>query len=337
MATKARSPKQQPRSEPKLSEERCPCTDLASVSERSALAAGRYLGRGDPRGADTAACEAMVRAIDALPVSGTVVIGRSEQGHPLAPGATMGGGGMELELACDPVEGAAVVGRGGVGALSILAACEPGGITRVPRMYMKKMAVGPVAKGRIDLRQGVTENLQAIAEAFGRQVGDITAVVLDRPRHDDLIAEIREAGARIKVIADGDITATIDAAIRGTNDHLAVGIGGSFEGIISAAALHCLGGEIQGQLWPMSRTEIRQAGEYGIDDINQIFGIDDLVRGHQMVVGTGISNGDLLRGVRYFAEGARTQSIVLCSRCNRVRFIDSIHLFSKTRHVYFRL
>src|SRR6478752_5662691 len=314
MATKARSPKQQPRPEPKLSEERCPCTDLASVSERSALAAGRYLGRGDPRGADTAACEAMVRAIDALPVSGTVVIGRSEQGHPLAPGATMGGGGMELELACDPVEGAAVVGRGGVGALSILAACEPGGITRVPRMYMKKMAVGPVAKGRIDLRQGVTENLQAIAEAFGRQVGDITAVVLDRPRHDDLIAEIR-----------------------GTNDHLAVGIGGSFEGIISAAALHCLGGEIQGQLWPMSRTEIRQAGEYGIDDINQIFGIDDLVRGHQMVVGTGISNGDLLRGVRYFAEGARTQSIVLCSRCNRVRFIDSIHLFSKTRHEEIRL
>lgn len=337
MATKARSPKQQPRPEAKLSEERCPCTDLASVSERSALAAGRYLGRGDPRGADTAACEAMVRAIDALPVSGTVVIGRSEQGHPLAPGATMGGGGMELELACDPVEGAAVVGRGGVGALSILAACEPGGITRVPRMYMKKMAVGPVAKGRIDLRQGVTENLQAIAEAFGRQVGDITAVVLDRPRHDDLIAEIREAGARIKVIADGDITATIDAAIRGTNDHLAVGIGGSFEGIISAAALHCLGGEIQGQLWPMSRTEIRQAGEYGIDDINQIFGIDDLVRGHQMVVGTGISNGDLLRGVRYFAEGARTQSIVLCSRCNRVRFIDSIHLFSKTRHEEIRL
>ncbi len=337
MATKASSPKQQPRPEPKLSEERCPCTDLASVSERSALAAGRYLGRGDPRGADTAASEAMVHAIDALPVSGTVLIGRSEQGHPLAPGATMGGGGMELELACDPVEGAAVVGRGGVGALSILAACEPGGITRVPRMYMKKMAVGPVAKGRIDLRQGVTENLQAIAEAFGRQVGDITAVVLDRPRHDDLIAEIREAGARIKVIADGDITATIDAAIRGTNDHLAVGIGGSFEGIISAAALHCLGGEIQGQLWPMSRTEIRQAGEYGIDDINQIFGIDDLVRGHQMVVGTGISNGDLLRGVRYFAEGARTQSIVLCSRCNRVRFIDSIHLFSKTRHEEIRL
>jgi fructose-1,6-bisphosphatase II len=318
-------------------DERCPCTDLASVSERCALAAGRYLGRGDPRAADEAASEAMVKAIDALPISATVVIGRSEQGHALAPGATMGGGGAPLELACDPVEGAAVVSRGGVGALSILAACEPGGMTRVPRMYMKKMAVGPVAKGRIDLRESVTDNLRWIADAFGRKVGDITAVVLDRPRHEDLIAEIREAGARIKVIADGDITATIDAAIRGTNDHLAVGIGGAFEGIISAAALSCLGGEIQGQLWPMSRTEIRQANDHGIKDIEQIFGIDDLVRGHQMVVGTGISNGDLLRGVRYFAEGARTQSIVLCSRCNRVRFIDSIHLFSRDRHEEIRL
>jgi fructose-1,6-bisphosphatase II len=336
MATEQTSPQPAVTSEG-LTDERCPCTDLASVSERCALAAGRYLGRGDPRGADEAASEALVKAIDALPVTGTVVIGRSEEGHALAPGATMGGGGWPLELACDPVEGAAVVARGGVGALSILAACEPGGITRVPRMYMKKMAVGPVAKGHVDLRKSVTENLQAIAEAFGRKVGDITAVVLDRPRHEDLIAEIREAGARIKVIADGDITATIDAAIRGTNDHLAVGIGGSFEGIISAAALYCLGGEIQGQLWPTSRTEIRQATEHGIEDINQIFGIDDLVRGHQMVVGTGISNGDLLRGVRYFAEGARTQSIVLCSRCNRVRFIDSIHLFSRDRHEEIRL
>jgi fructose-1,6-bisphosphatase II len=335
MATEAR-----PSPEVKLSDlppERCPCTELASISERSALAAGRYLGRGDPRAADESATEAMVAALSALPVSGTVVIGRSEEGHPLSPGSTVGGGGVEMELACDPVEGAAVVARGGVGALSILAACEPGGITRVPRMYMKKMAVGPVAKGHVDLRKSVTDNLHGIAEAFGRRVGDITAVVLDRPRHEDLIAEIREAGARIKVIADGDITATIDAAIRGTNDHLAVGIGGAFEGIISAAALHCLGGEIQGQLWPMSRNEIRQAAEHGIDDINQIFGIDDLVRGHQMVVGTGISNGDLLRGVRYFAEGARTQSIVLCSRCNRVRFIDSIHLFSRDRHEEIRL
>ena len=317
---------------------RCPCTELASVTERCALAAGRWLGRGDGRGADEAASEAMVTALDALDIDGRIIIGRSEDGHPLNPGATYGSGGRTLDLACDPVEGAAVVARGQAGALAILAACDPGGMTRVPRMYMKKMAVGPVAKGQIDLRNSVTQNLHAVADAFGRQVGDITAIVLERPRHDDLIAEIREAGARIKVIADGDIMATINAAVRGTNDHLAVGIGGSFEGLISAAALHCLGGEIQGELWPLSRGEIREAHEeYGIKDIHQIFGIDDLVQGHQMVVGTGISNSDLLRGVRYFADGARTQSIVLCSRCNRVRFVDSIHLFSSARHEEIRL
>jgi fructose-1,6-bisphosphatase II len=201
-------------------------------------------------------------------------------------------------------------------------------------MYMKKMAVGPVAKGRIDLRRPVGENLEAIADAFGRRVGDVTAIVLERPRHHDLVAEIRDAGARIKLIDDGDITASISAAIRGTNDHLAIGIGGAMEGVIAAAALRCLGGEVQGQLWPLSRTEIADAGEHGIE---RIFGIDDLVDGHHVVVATGISGGDLLRGVHYFAEGARTHSLVLCTRCNRVRFIDSIHLFSRDRHEAIRL
>jgi fructose-1,6-bisphosphatase II len=204
-------------------------------------------------------------------------------------------------------------------------------------MYMRKMAVGPVAKGRIDLRRPVGENLVAIADAFGRRVGDITAIVLQRARHEDLIAEIREAGARIKLIDDGDITAAISSAIRGTNDHLAVGIGGAMEGVIAAAALRCLGGEVQGQLWPLSRTEIVAAAEHGVTDIERIFGIDDLVRGDHTVTATGISGGDLLRGVRYFAEGARTHSLVLCTRCNRVRFIDSIHLFSRDRHEAIRL
>jgi fructose-1,6-bisphosphatase II len=315
----------------------CPCTDLVAVTERSALAAGRFLGRGDGREADEAASEAMAAGLAMLPISGRVVIGRPEDDHRLHAGVELGGGGRRLDLAVDPIEGPAVVARGGVGALSIIAAGDPDSMTRVPRMYMKKMAVGPVAKGRVDLHRSVRENLEAIADAFGRRVGDITAIVLDRPRHEDLIAEIRDAGARIKVIADGDITATIDAAIRGTNDHLAIGIGGAFQGIISAAALQCLGGEIQGQLWPLSRTEIRQAQDAGIEDIEQIFGIDDLVKSDMMVVGTGISNGDLLRGVRYFAEGARTHSILLCSRCNRVRFIDSIHLFSRDRHEEIRL
>ena len=315
----------------------CPCIELVSVTERSALAAGRYMGRGDGHLADEAASEAMAAGLDLLPITGRVVIGRAEDGHRLRAGVEVGAGGRPLDLALDPIEGPGVVARGGVGALSVIAAGDPDTMTRVPRMYMKKMAVGPTARGRIDLRRSVSENLESVAHAFGRRVGDITAIVLDRPRHEDLIAEIREAGARIKVIADGDITATIDAAIRGTNDHIAVGIGGSFQGVISAAALQCLGGEIQGQLWPLSRTEIRQAHEAGIEDIEQIFGIDDLVKGDMMVVGTGISNGDLLRGVRYFAEGARTHSILLCARCNRVRFIDSIHLFSRDRHAEIRL
>jgi fructose-1,6-bisphosphatase II len=317
--------------------ERCPCTDLASVTERSALAAGRFLGRGDADAADQAASDAMRVALAGVPVSGTLVIGREGDGHALLEGSELGAGGRALDLACDPVGNGTAVAGGRPGALSILAASDPGGLMQVPRMYMRKMAVGPVAKGRIDLRRPVGENLEAIADAFGRRVADVTAIVLDRPRHDDLVAEIRESGARIKLIADGDIMASISAAIRGTNDHLAIGIGGAHEGIIAAAALRCLGGEIQGQLWPMSRTEINRAAEDGIDDVNRLFGLDDLVRGHQTVVATGISGGDLLRGVRYMADGARTQSLVLCSRCNRVRFIDSIHLFSGDRHEEIRL
>ena len=315
----------------------CRCTELTAVTERCVLAAGRYLGRGDAGAADRAAAEAMVDALDALPISGRLVIGREEEDHPLAEGREVGGGGPKLDLACDPVGNGAAVAGGRQGALSILAASDPGGLTPLPRMYMKKMAVGPVAKGRIDLRKPVGENLEAIADAFGRRVGDITAIVLERPRHEDLVAEIRDAGARIKLIDDGDVMASISAAIRGTNDHLAIGIGGAMEGVISAAALRCLGGEVQGQLWPLSRGEIADAAEHGIEDIERIFGIDDLVDGHHTVVACGISGTDLLRGVHYFADGARTHTLVLCTRCNRVRFIDSIHLFSHDRHEAIRL
>jgi fructose-1,6-bisphosphatase II len=315
----------------------CRCTELTAVTERCVLAAGRYLGRGDAGAADRAAAEAMVDALDALPISGRLVIGREEEDHPLAEGREVGGGGPKLDLACDPVGNGAAVAGGRQGALSILAASDPGGLTPLPRMYMKKMAVGPVAKGRIDLRQPVGENLEAIADAFGRRVGDITAIVLERPRHEDLVAEIRDAGARIKLIDDGDVMASISAAIRGTNDHLAIGIGGAMEGVISAAALRCLGGEVQGQLWPLSRGEIADASEHGVEDIERIFGIDDLVDGHHTVVACGISGTDLLRGVHYFADGARTHALVLCTRCNRVRFIDSIHLFSHDRHEAIRL
>ena len=204
-------------------------------------------------------------------------------------------------------------------------------------MYMRKIAVGPVARGKIDLGKPVGENVVAIAEAFGRSPNDITAIVLDRPRHHDLIEEIRAAGARIKLIQDGDVTASITAAIRGTNDHLAVGIGGARQAVISAAALRCLGGELQAQLWPTARSEIEQAQEHGIDDVYKVFATDDLAPGEVVVAATGVTNGDLLRGVRYLADSARTHSIVMCTRHNWVRFVDGIHFFARERREEVRL
>jgi fructose-1,6-bisphosphatase II len=204
-------------------------------------------------------------------------------------------------------------------------------------MYMRKMAVGPVARGKIDLLLPVAENVQAIAEAFGRRVGDITTIVLDRPRHHDLIEEIRAAGARIKLIQDGDVTASISAAIRGTNDHLAIGIGGTRQAVLAAAALRCLGGDLQAQLWPVSRREIDEARERGIGDVEQVFTTDDLAPDEAIVAATGVSNGDLLRGVRFRADSAWTHTLVMCTRCNWVRFEEGIHFFQRERREEVRL
>jgi fructose-1,6-bisphosphatase II len=249
----------------------------------------------------------------------------------------VGAGGEPAEFALDPLEGRGVVARGGNGAMSMIAVGEPGSLLTLPDMYMRKMAVGPVARGRIDLRRPAGENVLAIADAFGRKVNDVTTIILDRPRHHDLIEEVRNAGARIKLIQDGDVTASISAAIRGTNDHLAIGIGGTRQAVLSAAALRCLGGELQAQLWPTSRREIEQATEYGIEEIERIFTMDDLVSGEVIVAATGVSNGDLLRGVRFLADSARSHSLVMCTRCNWVRFVDGIHFFARERREEVRL
>ena len=194
----------------------------------------------------------MMSGLSQLPISGTVVIG-PDDGSTLPAGTDIGAGGEAFDLAVDPLEGSGVVARGGNGAMSMLAVGPTGSLLRLPDMYMRRMAVGPRAKGRIDLMRPMAENIAAIAEAFGRNANDITTLVLDRPRHHDLIEEIRAAGARIKLIQDGDVTASISAAIRGTNDHLAVGIGGTRQAVLSAAALRCLGGDLQAQLWPTTR------------------------------------------------------------------------------------
>jgi fructose-1,6-bisphosphatase II len=315
----------------------CQCETFASATERAALASGRWLGRGDQEGALEAALTGMRAAFDLMPITGRIVIGSGEEGGPLATDTIVGHGGQEVDLAVDPVEGPSVVARGGSGAMAMVAVGDPGSFMRLPKMYMRKMAVGPVARGKIDLRQPIAQNVQAIADSLGRNPNDVTAILLDRPRHHDLIEELRASGARIKLIQDGDVTSAITASIRGTNDHLAVGIGGARQTALAAAALRCLGGELQAQFWPVSRTEIAQAHEYGFDDMDRVFTHEELAPAEVIVAATGVTNGDLLRGVRYLADSARTQSIVMCTRCNWVRFIDGIHFFVRDRREEIRL
>jgi fructose-1,6-bisphosphatase II len=315
----------------------CLCESYARVTERAALAGARWLGRADQDGAEQDAAEAMHYALEMLPIDGHVVIGAGGDDETLGLGQRLGAGGEQVDLALDPLEGRGVVARGAGGAMSMIAVGEPGSLQTLPDMYMRKMAVGPLARQAIDLRQPVADNIRGIAVAFGRSVNDVTTIVLDRPRHHDLIEEIRASGARIKLIQDGDVTASISAAIRGTNDHLSIGIGGTRQAVMAAAALRCLGGELQAQLWPTTRGEIEQASEAGIEDIERIFTTEDLAPGEVIVAATGVSNGDLLRGVRFLADSARTHSLVMCTRCNWVRFVDGIHFFARERREEVRL
>jgi fructose-1,6-bisphosphatase II len=315
----------------------CRCEAYAAATEAAALAGARWLGRGDVEGAEQAAATAMRDRLEELEIEGRIVVGSEVDDDPLPIGTTIGSGGEGVDLAVDPLEGRAVVARGDYGAMAMIAVGEGGSFPSLPPMYMRKMAVGPVARGHIDLGRPVAENIGAIADAFGRNTQDLTTIVLDRPRHHDLIEEIRAAGARIKLIQDGDVTASITAAIRGTNDHLAIGIGGARQALLSAAALRCLGGELQAQLWPTTRGEIDAAREHGVDDVNKVFTTEELAPGEVIVAATGVTNGDLLRGVRFLADSARTHSIVMCTRHNWVRFIDGIHFFARERREEVRL
>ena len=320
-----------------LAERACICELYARATERAALASARWLGAGNQAAAEEAAFSGMRSALETLPISGRIVIGADDGAAQLAPGSETGAGGEPVDLALDPLEGRGVVARGGQGAMSIIAVGGRDSLPALPDMYMRQLAVGPRARGSVDLLRSPGGNIEAIAAAYGRSVNDVTTIVLDRPRHHDLIEDLRRSGARIKLIPDGTVTAAISAAIRGTNDHLAIGIGGTRQAVMTAAALRCLGGELQAQLWPTSRREIDVARDHGIDDPERVFTTEDLAPGEIIFAATGVSNGDMIRGVRFLADSARTHSLVMCTRCNWVRFIDGIHFFAREKREEVRL
>lgn len=309
--------------------------DFVRVTEAAALAAAHHMGQGDNEAADAAAVEAMRTALAGLDLHGIIVIGEGERDEApmLYIGEVVGGGGpLEVDLAVDPLEGTNLVAKGAPGAISVLAVAERGGILHAPDIYMDKLIVGPTSAGHVDIRAPVEENLAAIAAALNRSVRDLVVIILDRPRHADLIARVRAAGARIKLIPDGDVSAAIAAAVRGTGVHAVMGIGGAPEGVLAAAALRCLGGEIQGRFWFRNDEERQRVRSMGIADPDRVFDTKDLVPANDVVfVATGITDGDLFRGVRFFGGGARTHSLVMTRQSGEIRFIDGIHLVDRTK------
>lgn len=306
--------------------------EFVRVTEAAAIACARWMGKGDKIAADQAAVDAMRQAFDDVSISGKVVIGEGEMDEApmLYIGEVVGAGGVKVDIAVDPLEGTNLVAKGLPGAIAVLAIAPRGGLLHAPDMYMDKIAVGPRAAGKIDINASVLDNLKAVASAMERDVADLTVVILDRPRHADIINQVRSAGSRIKLIADGDVSPAINAAIEGTGVHMLLGIGGAPEGVIAAAALKCLGGDMQARLWPENDADIERAKLMGITDINKVLTIDDLVSGKDAIfAATAITQGDLLNGVRYFGGGVRTHSLVMRYKTGTVRFVDAIHKYDK--------
>lgn len=305
--------------------------EFVRVTEVAAIASARLMGRGDKIAADQAAVDAMRKAFDELEISGTIVIGEGEMDEApmLYIGEKVGSGGPEIDIAIDPLEGTNLVAKGQAGSIAVLAAAPKGGLLHAPDMYMDKIAVGPRAKGCINIDDSVTDNLIRVAKALGRKISDLTVVVLDRERHSDIIQETREAGARIRLISDGDVSPVINAGIEGTGVHMLIGRGGAPEGVIAAAAMKCLGGDFQARLFPENEEEAKRAVKMGVTDINKILTIEDLAPGDDiMFAATAITNSDMLRGVTYFGEGVRTHSISMRFKSGTVRFIDAIHSYA---------
>ncbi|CAN5299298.1 class II fructose-bisphosphatase [soil metagenome] len=309
--------------------------DLVRVTEAAAMSAGRWVGRGDKNGGDGAAVDAMRTLISTVSMRGIVVIGEGEKDEApmLFNGEEVGNGdGPECDVAVDPIDGTTLMAKGMPNAIAVLAVAERGTMFDPSAVfYMDKLAVGPEAADVVDITAPVGENIRRVAKAKHREVADVTVTILDRPRHDTLVREVREAGARIHFISDGDVAGAIAAAREGTGVDLLMGIGGTPEGIITACALKCTGGAMQARLWPKDDEERAKARDAG-HDLNRVLQIDDLVASDNVFFcATGITDGDLLRGVHYRSGGATTQSLVMRSKSGTIRLIDSLHRLTKLR------
>ncbi len=305
--------------------------EFVRITEAAALASARLMGRGDEMGADKAAVDAMRKAFDSVRIDGTVVIGEGERDEApmLYIGEKVGrktDDAPGIDIALDPLEGTTICAKGGVGATSVIAVAEKGNFLHAPDTYMDKIACGPAAKGVIDIDLSATENVTRVAKALGKAIEDMTIVILDRPRHELLIQEVRALGARIHLIGDGDVSAAIASAWPDTGIDLLLGIGGAPEGVISAAALRCLGGDFQGRLKFRNENEKERARKMGITDLERKYKIDELARGSVMFCATGVTDGPLLKGVKTLpGHMAKTHSVVMRSKSGTIRTIEALH------------
>ncbi len=311
--------------------------EVVRVTEAAALSAARLMGRGESMAADQAAVNAMRHAFESVSVRGTVVIGEGERDEApmLFIGEKVGSGDEsdpEVDIAVDPLEGTSLCALGRPNALAVIAMAERGKLLHAPDIYMDKIAVGPHAKGVVDLDKSPTKNLMAIANAKGVYVEDLTAVILERPRHHDLIEEVRRAGARVQLISDGDVSAAISTCIEGSGIDVLFGIGGAPEGVLAAAALRCVGGDLQARLVVNNSKEKERCQRMGINDIEKKWHLTELASGDVMFAATGVTTGDILKGVRYFKGGAETHSLVMRSRSGTIRMIDTKHHFDRKPH-----
>ena len=308
--------------------------EFARVVEAAALRSGRLLGRGQKDAADGLAVDAMRQAFDSVRISGTVVIGEGEidEAPMLYIGEHVGAGGPEVDIAVDPIEGTNLIAKGQNGAIAVMAIAEKGGLLHAPDMYMEKLCVGPRGAGAIDITKSLTENIKNVAAKMNRNVDEITLVMLDRERHHGLMKEARDLGARIMLISDGDVNPAMECCIEGSGVHMVVGTGGAPEGVLAAAALKCVGGDMQARLKPETEEEIRRCHEMGITDVNQVLTLDDLVRTDDVIfAASAITRGNLLNAIQYFPGGARTHTIVMRSKTGTVRFLDTVHMDEKLK------